>query len=148
MPRKAKPLEERFWEKVVVNETGCWGWNGTFTNKGYPKLSRSGEKRGYVMASHVSWKIHHGSPVPEGMCVLHRCDSPPCTKPECLFLGTKADNNEDMRNKGRQYTVLTWEQVEEIRASDASERILAKEFGVSKGTIHNVRHGKQMFKEH
>lgn len=35
--------------------------------------------------------------------MLHRCDNPPCTNPEHLFLGTRADNVYDMLQKGRQY---------------------------------------------
>jgi hypothetical protein len=37
------------------------------------------------------------------MCVCHRCDNPPCVRPDHLFLGTVQENNEDRERKGRGY---------------------------------------------
>lgn len=36
-----------------------------------------------------------------GIRVLHRCDNPPCCRPDHLFLGTDSDNMLDMSRKGR-----------------------------------------------
>ena len=91
-------LTERL-ERFTVRGPGCWGWIGA-TSSGYGRLGRGGRGEGLVYAHRLSWELRNG-PIPEGMCVLHRCDNPPCSNPDHLFLGTKADNNRDMSVKGR-----------------------------------------------
>jgi hypothetical protein len=91
-------LAERF-ERRTVRGPGCWSWAGA-TRNGYGVLGRGGRAEGLVYAHRLSWELQHG-PIPEGGCVLHRCDNPPCTNPDHLWLGTKADNNRDMAAKGR-----------------------------------------------
>lgn len=91
---------KRFWSKVNKTET-CWLWTASKRCKGYGAFAwmESGtlvQER----AHRVSWKLVNG-PVPDGSCVLHRCDVPACVNPSHLFLGTKADNNHDMCAKGR-----------------------------------------------
>jgi hypothetical protein len=99
-----RPLEDRFWEKV--DKSGdCWLWTGARDQHGYGSLSVAHEGRERrrsvpVKASRVSWQIHNG-PIPAGMWVLHRCDNPPCVRPDHLFLGTQLDNMRDASAKGR-----------------------------------------------
>jgi hypothetical protein len=100
-----RPLSERFWSKVRKTET-CWIWTGYCNPSGYGEIQRGRRGEGAERASRISWEIHFGS-IPEEMCVLHRCDNPPCVNPEHLFLGTRADNNHDMINKGRRNIPLS-----------------------------------------
>lgn len=53
------------------------------------------------LAHRVAWDLERG-PIPAGMCVLHRCDNRRCVAVDHLWLGTQAENNADMRAKGRQ----------------------------------------------
>jgi hypothetical protein len=95
------PFAARFW--AYVDKSGeHWLWTGTTNAKGYGVLSRGGRAAGKVLAHVASWELHNG-PVPTGLSVLHRCDTPPCVRPECLFIGTKLDNNRDMTAKGRHW---------------------------------------------
>lgn len=77
--------------------TPCWIWLGTLEVEWYGVL-QCNKKR--MKAHRLSWILHKG-PIPKGLCVLHKCDVPPCVNPEHLFAGTCQKNVEDMDNKGR-----------------------------------------------
>jgi hypothetical protein len=81
----------------IVRGEGCWSWAADLNNTGYGVVRTHGR---LLLAHRLSWEIHRG-PIPDGLCVLHECDNPPCCNPAHLFLGTKPDNNRDRARKGR-----------------------------------------------
>jgi hypothetical protein len=142
-----KTLEQRFWEKVdkrVPDE--CWLWKGACNPNKYGHL-RVGKKE--ITASRIAWILTNG-PIPEGLCVLHSCDNPPCCNPLHLFLGTNLDNVRDKEKKGRGIYVngercgmskLTTEKIIEIRKmhkGGLSGIKLAAIFGIGKSEIYNI----------
>jgi len=98
-------LDERFWTKVQKGD-GCWLWTACKDQSGYGRLGARVDGSFFVFKAHrLSWELAHG-PIPEGVCVLHRCDTPSCVRPDHLFLGSKQDNYDDMVNKGRRRIVF------------------------------------------
>jgi hypothetical protein len=88
-------IESRI-ERIPI--AGCWIYLGCMGSKtGYGALSVNGRE---MMAHRASYLAYRG-PIPNGLCVLHRCDVRSCVNPEHLFLGTKRDNTQDMMAKGR-----------------------------------------------
>jgi len=78
----------------------CLEWRGSRFTFGYGRIKDDGRT---LVAHRVAWENKHG-PVPDGKCVLHSCDNPPCVDDAHLFLGTKTDNARDRDSKGRQAT--------------------------------------------
>lgn len=139
------PLENRYWAKVIKTET-CWLWVGAKKGRGYGHIWLNGHMMG---AHRVVWIIAYGE-IPEGMCVLHTCDTENCVKPDHLFLGTPHDNSLDMVAKRRcRYgeacynTKLTDKQVLEIRNSPLRNARLAETHCVSFQHISRIKKGSR-----
>src|SRR5258707_3579093 len=75
----------------------CWGWQGTKNKDGYGTLTYKGRTD---KAHRVAYQISIGA-IPEGMQVLHHCNTPSCINPKHLFLGTLKDKEHNSPRKGR-----------------------------------------------
>lgn len=97
--RKQKTIAERFWPKVKKTD-GCWLWMGGKSDSGYGRFGLGTRKDGIAIAHRVAWELING-PIPEGMLLLHRCDTPSCVNPGHLFLGSQQENMMDCHQKKR-----------------------------------------------
>lgn len=145
---------DRFWVKVDRKEGECWLWTASTTGQmDHGQFTyRVAGKQVHIYAHRFSWELHRGA-IPDGLCVLHQCDVPRCVNPDHLFLGTKADNLADARNKGRLIDGLGARKLSDdayreilatpiVRGSGTGNALAAK-YGVSKITISKIRHRKQ-----
>lgn len=148
---------ERFVTHYVVSD-GCWLWTGAKNEKGYGIVGLPGGRT--TKAHRVALEIQ-GGPFAASLCVLHRCDAPACVRPSHLFLGSRSDNNADMRSKGRAVpggtyggmyargerhgqAVLTRAKVEDLRvrhAAGESFSQLAAAFGIGLTTAFKAVKG-------
>jgi HNH endonuclease len=143
-------FKDRFWKKVHKTNT-CWVWTASTVGHGYGQISWS--SAGDMIKAHRASYILHFGPIPEDLCVCHKCDNPSCVNPTHLFLGTANDNIKDRQQKNRGAkkeqmgaAKLTQEKVIEIRKKYIprvySTTMLAKEYNVSQHTIFSIINNK------
>jgi len=148
---RMKPISDAFAEKYEVDEvTGCWNWVASKMRTGYGQFNA---RNGRVVTAHrFSYEMHCGK-IPDGLFVCHHCDNRACVNPDHLWLGTCAENLEDMRRKGRESnpgaigekngsSKVTEKDVLEIRKGQMSLSQAAKKFGISKTAAANIRNFK------
>lgn len=147
----------RFWSKVDIrSDDECWDWKGQVHEyngcTAYGKFYLNGKK---VFAHRVAYELAFGK-IPEGMCVLHKCDRGICCNPNHYFLGTRVDNAKDRDSKGRcraagkpgegcGHAKLKNEDVFEIRklfSEGISYEEIANRFGVTKSNVNYIVRGK------
>lgn len=126
-----------FWRLVHPEAiSGCWLWHGSLDSSGYGQA----RVRGKAVRSHrVSFELANG-PIPDEMCVCHRCDVPACVNPDHLFLGTRADNNADRDAKGRtrhpkKFSDEDADRMRSMLASGKSRRAVGLAFGCAHHTV-------------
>ena len=141
---KRRPLE--FYEDY----RGCWICcsHNAKAGTGYSIIKLNGKR----MLLHRFMYEKYIGPIPEKMCVCHHCDNPACNNPKHLFLGTRADNSQDMVNKNRQARLngawnggatLTAKQAKEIFFARGLQRVIAYRYGISQQQVSLIKNRKE-----
>ncbi len=149
---RTRPVEELFWSHVEKTD-GCWLWTAAVNRGGYGLFSV--EKK-TCKAHRYAWQFIYKQFLPAGFDLCHHCDVPHCVREDHLFVGTRADNMQDCKRKGRLHVPsprgmlhhkakLDPDKVREIRRL-ASEKKgpteIGRLFGVTAGCIWDVVRGK------
>ena len=155
---------ERFWRSVAVGAPdACWLWKGGRLHFGHGAVDVNGKQD---RAHRIAWILTVG-PIPAGLCVLNRCDNPPCCNPLHLFLGTKADNVLDRDRKGRtargerhalhahpekaavgerngraKITAAMIPMIHQLRREGQTLRLIAERFGLGTSQVHRIIKGE------
>lgn len=140
-------LTKRFWDKVQIKHPNdCWEWTASKSPLGYGQIGAYGKTR---PAHRVVWMLTVG-PIPDGLCVLHKCDNRSCVNINHLFLGTQQDNIADMISKGRNVShpgersgasKLTEQDVLSIRTlsrQGMTQTNIAKQFNVKQSQVSKI----------
>jgi len=132
--------------KHVRKTKGCWIWVADKLFTGYGQFWF---KEKMQLAHRVSYQLFVAS-IPDGLCVLHKCDNPSCVSPDHLFLGTQKENLQDMTVKGRKaWGVRTLShnpklddqkviRIRYLHSKGYLQNKLARDFGVSKNIVWRI----------
>lgn len=139
-----------------VERNKCWNWIGCIQSNGYGRFNFNGN---IIGAHRASYLLFCGKQ-DQDLDVCHTCDNRRCVRPDHLFLGTRKDNMEDAKKKGRLSTgeshsdairrsrsnscKLTPDQVLVINErlnSGHRPSVIARDYGVICQTISGIKRG-------
>jgi hypothetical protein len=137
----------KIFNRCRLAESGCWLWTGALHKHGYGMIGLRGKTRG----AHVwSYELFVGH-IPEGLHVLHSCDTRACCNPMHLRVGTNTENVADRVARGRSNSTkgalnglakLTEADVIYIRNSTSTIKSLADKYGIDRTNVESILKGK------
>lgn len=126
----------------IPDDDSCMEWPRGKNKAGYGQLQTWNPDRERLV--HRQAWIETFGPIPDGLYVCHRCDTPPCFRPSHLFLGDQRDNMRDCKSKGRNWTPprhLSEPQIEQARElyrNGHKQRDIAVQLGVSQSVVYSA----------
>ena len=141
---------KRLAARTRTAKNGCHEYVGYHMKSGYGLVAFQGRR--WLAHRLAYWAFNKN--LPDGMCVLHKCDNPGCINPEHLRLGTQRDNMADMDAKGRRIVLhgsrrgrskLVESDIPKIRerfTRGETHAAIAADYGVNRSIIGLIRIGR------
>ena len=138
----------------------CLEYRGHRSTSGYGRFYRPEKPRKYVQLTRYIVERIEGRELSKDEVVMHLCDNPPCFRYSHLRVGSRSDNTQDARAKGRlvgggdrnwargerlPQTVLTEPDVREVKrrlAEGETKSAIARDLGVHRNTISDIAFGR------
>jgi hypothetical protein len=156
-PGRPRLTDEQFiealWAKVDKSpgqgpKGDCWCFTGATDDDGYGVMRRTGYPPQRV--HRVILSVNLGRNLLPGEQALHRCDNPPCARPDHIFQGSNTDNIADRHKKGRTHISIPQRIIDEIRACyiprQVSTYALARQFDIAPSYVWMIVKGQRRAK--
>lgn len=128
---------ERLKSRCKLTACVCWEWQGATAN-GYGRVK---VWRKVVSAHRLAFQLANPEVDVKGYDVCHRCDNRRCCNPEHLFKGTRSENMQDCKRKGRLNHTVKYgedfiETVREMLSEGFARREISRRLGWEWGTLY------------
>ena len=142
-------MEKSYWDFWINAEKvgNCWDWKRSRKTSGYGNYYRDGK---VWSAHHFAYTIAKG-PIPKDSWILHRCDNPPCVRPQHLYAGNAKDNAQDRKNRNRSASTVGSNNgrakvnaekvvmiIEKYLTGKYTQKELAIENGITPSAVHSI----------
>lgn len=86
--RLRESLDESFFSRITITDSGCWIWCGSLSPSGYSQMT---VQQKTVRAHRWSYE-RFVAPIPDGLVIDHLCRNPSCVNPNHLEPVTQREN--------------------------------------------------------
>lgn len=130
-------------ESKISRSGNCHEWQGRTNKWGHARIRFKNKK---ILAHRAIWVIENGEI--GNSQVNHNCGNPKCLNTDHLYVGSQAENAQDMAKHGNQRNQkLTPSDVREIRKrytdDDVTQSELGDEYGVGQHQISRIVNGER-----